>query len=169
MEYTKYINLSRLDPRNGESLRNFLLNAREYDLESSILLDKFIDLICKCLLYDPRSRITAYEALNHSFLVSHTQKLHEKYTEVPWPILPYTKGFLACKNNTKPKAYTKLPKNDSISQDASPTSKHSTAVSRNSPRVSSSDEEAIQKERPASYVPSEAQLKHIKSNVTPKY
>ena len=169
MDYKKYTNFSRINSINGGSLRNFILNTKEYDFENSYLLDKFIDLISKCLTYDPNSRISAYEALNHPFISSNYCKFPEKITDVPWPPLPYTIGFLSYKNNTKPKLCTKLYKNDSISQDASPTSKPSTTVSRCSPRVPSSDEETIQAERPASYVHSKAQPQNLKPNVTPKY
>lgn len=162
----KYMNLSKFDPRQGNSLRSYMMNSKEYDIDNMPLLDKFIDLLCKCLIYEPHARITANEALNHPFFTVH--KPTDKAADVPWPSLPYTKGFLY-KVNAKPKIYTKFPRFDSISQDTSPNSKHSTTVSRSSPRVSSSDEDITQSERPASYVHSVPSVPCAKSNVTPKY
>ena len=163
--YKNHINLSKLDFRYGMTLRNYFINSRDPDFESSFLFEKFVDLIGKCLIYDPSQRITAPEALNHPFFNS---KIAEKVTDVPWPSLPYTKVFLSFKNNSKPKILTKFLKNYSISQDNSRNSKHSTNISRNSPRVLSSDEETIHNDRPASYVDSKP-LKVPMQNITPKY
>ena len=145
-----------------------MLNSKEYDIDSMPMLDKFIDLVCRCLVYEPSLRINVGDAANHPFFNTLVQKAADK-ADVPWPSLPYTKGFLPYKSNMKPKIFTKLPKLDSISQDTSPNSKHSTAVSRTSPRIYSSDEDINHAERPASYVHSTPIIPNHRPNVTPKY
>ena len=146
-----------------------MLNSKEYDIDSMPMLDKFIDLVCRCLVYEPNMRIHVNDAVNHPFFNTVAQKSMDKAADVPWPSLPYTKGFLPYKSNIKARIFTKLPKLDSISQDTSPNSKHSTAVSRTSPRIYSSDEDIAHAERPASYVHSTLVIPSLRPNVTPKY
>lgn len=145
----KYLSLTRFDISNRCSLKSLIQSAKELSIENSLLFEKLIDLVSKCLVYDPEARISVHEALNHPFFTSCT-KYTERTTDVPWPSLPYNQSFLPYKNYIKPKTYKKSIKADTYSQNASHNSKHSTAVSRNSLRVTSSDEDTLNSENPAS-------------------
>lgn len=162
VKYKKYHNLTRLEIKPTNSLKNHLLNSRKNNEDQMFLLERFVDLISKCLAYEPSQRITAIEALNHPFMNS------LKISEVPWPSF-YTKIFLTQKEIKQPKKSSRGVRSNSIIQDNSPVSHQSTAVSRNSPRVTSSDEDLSQAERPGSYVKTDSDIIEKDSNITPKY
>ena len=170
LDFQKYVNLTRDELSQTCSLRNFILSIKSQSYENEGLLDKFVDLLQKCLVYNPSSRINPQDALSHPFIISGCMKINEKSFAVPWPSLPYTTIFLHHKPANKPKVSTKLPGTSSIIQDNSPISKHSTAVSRNSSRVMSSDEDWNNQERPGSYVKATSNvIIDKKTNVTPNY
>ena len=164
VEYKKYLNLTRLEIKPTNSLKNHFLNSRKNEENQMFLLDRFVDLTSKCLVYEPSHRISALEALNHPFMNS--LKLSEKHSEVPWPSF-YTKIFLSQKQIKLPKRNSKNGRSNSIIHDNSPVSNQSTAVSRNSPRVTSSDEDLGQGERPGSYVKTDPDIIELNSNITP--
>jgi serine/threonine protein kinase len=154
LEIKKYFNLTRLEIKPTNSLKNHLLSSRQGEEGQIVLLDKFVDFISRCLVYEPSHRISPQDALNHPFLNVFRQS--EK-CEVPWPSF-YTTIFLSHKQNSKPKQSNKGLRSNSIISNKSLISNQSTAVSRNSPRVTSSDEDLAHPERPGSCVKSEAEI-----------
>src|SRR5574343_2088831 len=95
-----HYNLTRLEIRPTTSIKTLLLASRKGEEGNLILLDKFVDFIGKCLVYEPSHRISPGEALTHPFMNS--LKSNEKTCEVPWPSF-YTTIFLSQKQNSKPK------------------------------------------------------------------
>ncbi|OMJ84372.1 hypothetical protein SteCoe_14524 [Stentor coeruleus] len=162
--FNKYFNLTRFELSRANPLKNYILQTKPYLPESVGNLDKFIDLLGKCLTYDPASRITADEALNHPFITVNSHKSLDKSLSMPWP----TKMFLSFKSIPKSKPYMKIIRSNSIFHDGSQNFKLSTAVSRNS-RVTCTDEDLAHAERPGSYVHSKPDIIPQKSNSTPKY
>ena len=162
LEYKKYINFIRCAPKTSFNLRNLILDERQSPADASSLFDKFIDLLSKCFIYDPNSRITPCDALNHPFVCANPVVSGE----VPWPSLPYTRSFLLQKVGSKPSYYTK-PFADTISQNTSANSKNP-SMSRNTPRVANSDEDLIHSERPGSYLLLSSSS-NKNSNVTPRF
>lgn len=150
-----HYNLTRLEIKPTTSIKNLLLASRKGEEENLALLEKFVDFIGKCLIYEPSHRILPGEALAHPFMNS--LKSNEKVCEVPWPSF-YTTIFLSQKQNSKPKLLNKGIRSNSIISDKSPVSNQSTAVSRNSPRITSSDEDVGHNERPGSYVKNEPEI-----------
>lgn len=146
-----HYNLTRLEIKPTTSIKDLLLASRKGEEGNLALFEKFVDFIGKCLVYEPAHRISPGEALNHPFMNN------EKTCEVPWPSF-YTTIFLSHKQNSKPKQFNKGIRSNSIISDKSPISNQSTAVSRNSPRVTSSDEDLGHNERPGSYVKNEPEI-----------
>ena len=162
LEYKKYISFIRCAPKTNFNLRNLVLDERQSPADASPLFDRFIDLLGKCFVYDPNSRITPCEALNHPFICANSVSS----SEVPWPSLPYTRSFLLQKVGSKPNNCNR-PFADSISQNTSANSKNP-SMSRNSPRIISSDEDLTHNERPGSYVLLSS-ISNKNSNVTPRF
>jgi serine/threonine protein kinase len=164
----RYANMARSEWKQTNCLRNYLMSFKPPRFENESLFDKMVDLIERCLKYEPSARIAAADALAHPFVMSGA-KISDKSQAVPWPSMPYTIVFSTHKPNSKKKTGPKATRSNSILQDNSPNSKHSTAVSRGSSRVMSSDEEMNNHERPESCARFGKFIRDFMRNVTPKY